>query len=1755
MPKSELRYPFPPESISGIRQFDLAGVSAADQEKELAEFRTRLVEWERQLDSIQAGKPGVVSVEIPVFRGAWLIPCIESVLYQTSTNWSLSMLWDGGDDLSRRILELIRDFDHPRLRVHFRPNRGIARAQNALSRLTGGEYIMSIDDDDMFHPTAVEKMLAHAETRPWTSVVRAQRKFIDEVGALVDQEPWFPFESRHFQHGMVTDIHNHSQPTIMRRTAYDRTAGWEGFEEFHHAGADCDIFLKIEEHGAVELLDEVLYFYRLHGGRTSHQLGPAGAFEMWRRLADKTIQRRGLPIRRANDAPPFRYERIEGTSPTKDNVDVVIAGGPRREAGQTEKTVRSLRRCGVPNEAIHVVASDERIASARNQGFRSTTRPIVLYVDSGVEFLSDDSVDKLLAIMQQHDADIVGPQLVAEDGTVESSQTRFDSRRRPRTAGRGDVNRSQYRGVVAAPWLPASVLCVRREVMLAAGGFDDQYLHGTASDVDFSLKARLKDFKCIYAGSVAVVYEGFDPNTSCLETLHEKWKDFPLLLQSDVPAPQHAKNGDQPTDSNGWEDQLNQGDKLYEAGRWEESASAYRRAGELQPSVSWPHNGLGNALSKMERWEEAASAYRRAAELDPRYFSCCENMAHALSKLGRWQEAADAFQRSIEIDATAASAHSGLGDALAELGRWQEAANAHRRSIELDANRAWSHNNLANVLFKLEQWDDAAKAYERAVELDPDLASAHQSMGDALSMQSRWDEALTAYRRAIDRQPAYLWSHFNSGNALVRLRNWEEAAASYKQATDIDPEFPWAHYNLGDCLSELERWEGAVEAYGSAIRLKPDLLSAYEKRGHLLAKLDNLGEAAETFKRATELAPDDASVHFNLGDILYRLERWEGAIAAYRRAAELQPKRAWTYNCLGNALSRLNRWRGAAGAYQRALSIEPEFVEAQQSLGDSLLQLARWDEAISAYDRAIQLRPDSHWSHFNRANAFFHQQKWEEAGISYGRAVELNPHESSWHNCLGEALAKQERWETALPAFKHAIKLRGDVQVYYENLGIVFSRMGRWEEAAAAYGKALALGPDPGFIHFGLGLALATVGRIEAAAVAFRYAAEHRPDIETHHQYLGNALLVLERWEEAADAYRKTLALNESVAVAHHGLGDALARLERWDEAIQSYQSAIQFAPDYSWSHNNLANVLFRVGQQEAAAEAYKRATEIYPEAGCYQNLGNALFNLERWEEAAAAYTRAIELDPNLFWSHHNLALAFSHLERWEECITPFRRAAELDPKFSPRLYREAGDALLKLERWDEASEAYARAEELNPEWSRSDTGPLVARVEKWIHELGHAKKPAKGGKTRLLFVLDSDYGELTTVMYLLLGQSLRNESMLLLPSRLYVTNRDSLEGRTRPYTSQTDILKAIDREKPEIVFLCSAYLFTIHNLVPLKELPAFVRAIRNKGCQVVTADPFLGTLSKVTPSRVSIGIPDNASEQLQRIKVIQDQRLMEHFSKSFQALKDLVHLYPAYTGSRDKRKSPIIPEIKTTSFCNPELLLPADIQQAEKRRRKRHWFFMIASRDYETQVIFHGKEWFIDVLVGKLEQAQRAGRHIVFVGPYDCVQTLIGRLTVTDSVTLMSFCSFQRFTSLLLTAEYAFYWNSLSHSMLLRLLNKAPVFQFDKGHLVRNVKPLYKRIVDCYYQGWEPIYLDQEKELDPENLKRLAAEYQKAAERVSVLLQRAPSPVEMIQGLKGRHGQTENTKPAKQADAGKVAVEKVARSSARNPVAKTQTA
>lgn len=425
-----------------------------------------------------------VSIEVPVFKGRFLRQCIDSVLAQTSDAWTLSLVWDGGDELSRQILEGLAKDGHPRVHVYFTKNRGIASARRFLSDRSDELYLLPLDDDDLLAPQAIARFLHAAQEYPWASLIRARREVVDELGRGAQQDPWFPFGPRHYQRGMVMDVFNQAQPYLIRRSAYARTSGWQGFSDFLGAGEDCHIFLQLEEVAHFEFVDEVLYQYRLHDRRASHSLTSHAAFEMWRRLVDDAIVRMGLPLARASDMPPFVYQRRSTAVATLEDVDFVL----RADA---HETAEALLRCGIASSAI-IAASSAEPRAWKMAGFRATRRPLVCFLEEHVRLQTRSTLEAFVQALEESGADLVSPRL-------------------------------------------GECLLLRREVITATGGFDECHVPVSLQTVDLCLQARRRDFRCVQTALSGLPFNrSMDlPWTAAeLARLRSKWRTHSALLDT-----------------------------------------------------------------------------------------------------------------------------------------------------------------------------------------------------------------------------------------------------------------------------------------------------------------------------------------------------------------------------------------------------------------------------------------------------------------------------------------------------------------------------------------------------------------------------------------------------------------------------------------------------------------------------------------------------------------------------------------------------------------------------------------------------------------------------------------------------------------------------------------------------------------------------------------------------------------------------------------------------------------------------------------------------------------------------------------------------------------------------------------------------------------------------------------------------------------------------------------------------------------------
>ena len=387
--------------------------------------------------------------------------------------------------------------------------------------------------------------------------------------------------------------------------------------------------------------------------------------------------------------------------------------------------------------------------------------------------------------------------------------------------------------------------------------------------------------------------------------------------------------------------------------------------------------------------------------------------------------------------------------------------------------------------------------------------------------------------------------------------------------------------------------------------------------------------------------------------------------------------------------------------------------------------------------------------------------------------------------------------------------------------------------------------------------------------------------------------------------------------------------------------------------------------------------------------------------------------------------------------------------------------------------------------------------------------------EARSLFVVSRDEGELGFAMCFLRGQVFASRAAIMLPNNLYPGNRDSLPAPAFPYGSPDDVLKLVDTHKPDLVFLLSAYLLSVDNLSSPESLDTLLRQLQDRGCRVMTSDPFLGLAPQLTLGEIDSRMLAPGHSVWNRRLVRFSLGLKSRRAKLLRlpSLEDVIHLYPTSIPHCDDR-------IARLSFFNPAMIRAAldsgvvgderDDGQAHDPRP--HWLFLLSEADLHVQLVLSDVREFIECLLGMLRHAIAADRHATLIAPPLIVDLLATALR--GSVELLPSCPLAELEQRILAAEYVFSWDAFSFPELLRYANELPVFLFDRGHFARTSKRFYEIARACHFGGWEPTYLDQRQLFSPYVLAHLAKLQKPAMRALRERWQASPTPDELVDQL-----------------------------------------
>jgi Flp pilus assembly protein TadD len=135
-------------------------------------------------------------------------------------------------------------------------------------------------------------------------------------------------------------------------------------------------------------------------------------------------------------------------------------------------------------------------------------------------------------------------------------------------------------------------------------------------------------------------------------------------------------------------------------GRFEEAEAHVRRAIELTPNRSGPHENLGVLMVAQGRFRDSEAEFRRAIAIAPKYAPSWNSLGVALANQGlaRDAEAEAAFREASRLSPRMVDARANLGLLYLRAGRYAEAIAPLREALRLDPSQTAVWNNLGRAI-------------------------------------------------------------------------------------------------------------------------------------------------------------------------------------------------------------------------------------------------------------------------------------------------------------------------------------------------------------------------------------------------------------------------------------------------------------------------------------------------------------------------------------------------------------------------------------------------------------------------------------------------------------------------------------------------------------------------------------------------------------------------------------------------------------------------------------------------------------------------------------------------------------------------------------------------------------------------------------------------------------------------------------------------------------------------------------------------
>ncbi len=457
-----------------------------------------------------------ISVIMPVYNvePKWLELAIKSVELQWYTNWEICIVDDRSTNPS--TIDYLKNVKNERIKVHFlTENLNISGASNEALKMTTGDYILLMDNDDEITPDAMYEVVKEINNSG------AEFIYSDEDKFELDGS----FSSPHFKPDYSPDLiisQNYmSHIGVIKKSLIEKVGGFTiGLE----GAQDHDLYLRVLEHtNQVIHIPKVLYHWRKIPGSTASEFSDKSyAQEAGRISVENAIKRRNLRANVLNGKFPGTF-RVKYEIKDNPLVSIVI---PFKDMPElltqciesilSKSTYKNYEIIGISNnseqkdtfeEMKRLTSLDQRInfveynvpfnySKINNYAVNEFAKgEHIIFLNNDIEILTGDWIESMLGFSQRENVGAVGAKLYFPNDTIQHAGI---------IIGIGGVAGHSHKyfpkdipGYFSRLFLDqnlsavtAACLMVKKSIFDKVNGFNEEDLKVAFNDVDLCLRIK-----------------------------------------------------------------------------------------------------------------------------------------------------------------------------------------------------------------------------------------------------------------------------------------------------------------------------------------------------------------------------------------------------------------------------------------------------------------------------------------------------------------------------------------------------------------------------------------------------------------------------------------------------------------------------------------------------------------------------------------------------------------------------------------------------------------------------------------------------------------------------------------------------------------------------------------------------------------------------------------------------------------------------------------------------------------------------------------------------------------------------------------------------------------------------------------------------------------------------------------------------------------------------------------------------------------